>query len=405
MVSALIVVFISLALAYVLGEISRKIGLPRVIGQLSAGFVLNIPIIRNYVFAGNLEFFSFLANLGIVLLFYYIGLETNIRVFTKNIKLPVMISLFNTLLPAIIGFFVVRLFFGLSTLTSLVVGISLGISALTVSLDMLEELKLLKSRLGRLMISSGAVDDIVELFLIAIFFSIFNVFGNGNNITKILLDIGIFIMIIAVFRIWVIPLSLKLFDREKSSTARFTGALLLVLLIASLAEFLGVGLLIGGMVAGILVRQTILKEKTIPSWEEHDISKSIHIISFGFLIPLFFVSVGLNVDFSSFLQEIWFVFLLTIIAITCTMGGTVIAVLMNRGTFREGFILGWGINPKGDVNLAVAALALSSGVITKNIYTSLVMMAMFTTIISAPIFKFLSVKHTYDRDKKKKGVL
>lgn len=400
MVKALVIVFVSLALAYFLGEISKKIGLPRVVGQLSAGFILGIPLIKSNLFLGNLEFFSFLVNLGIILLFYYIGLETNIKAFTRNIKQPIIISLFNTLFPALLGFFIVKFFFGFSTLVSLVIGISLGISALTVSLDMLEELKLLKSRLGHLMISVGAVDDLVELFLIGIFFSIFHVFGDKSSITKLLSDMGIFILIVAVFRIWLIPFSLKFFDREKSSTARFTGALLLVLLIASLAEFFGVGLLIGGLVAGMLVRQTIFRDKTIPNWEEHDISHSIHILSFGFLIPLFFVSVGLNVDFVSFLQEFWFIFLLTLIAIVGTIGGTIIAVLITGGSFWEGLTLGWGINPKGDVNLAIAALALGSGIITKNIYTSLVMMAIFTTLISSPFFKFLATRYSF-RGKKK----
>lgn len=404
MVNQLVIVLIALALAYILGELSRKIGLPRVVGQLSAGLILGIPAIKNYLFSGEMEFLSFLANLGVVLLFYYIGLETNIRAFTKNIRLPLTISLLNTLLPAVGGFFVMKFLFGFSTLVSLIIGISLGISALTVSLDMLEELKMIKTRLGKLMISSGVVDDIVELVLIAVFFSIFRVFENVTPVTRILFDIFLFTVIIFLFRALLLPSILKLFGREKSSTALFTGALLLVLLIASFAEFLGVGLFIGGLVAGILIRQTIFKDKTIPIWEEHDISKSIQIITFGFLMPIFFVSVGLNVDFVSLIQEFWLIVILVAIAIVGTIGGTIIAVLINRGTFRSGLILGWGINPKGDVNLAIAALAFSSGVIAQNIYTSLVMMALLTTIISAPIFKHLAVKYPFSMGHKRKAV-
>ena len=387
MLNPLTVILIALALAYLLGEISRKLNLPRVVGQISAGLILGIPLIKENIFsADHIEIFFFLANLGIVLLFYYIGLETNINLFIKNVKLPITISLLNKSIPLLFGFFISKFYYGFSTLVSLIIGISLGMSAISISMEVLEELKLLRSKIGRLMIASGAVGDVLELFMLGLFFSVFNVSETGFTFTEFLIEIGIFMIIIAASRIWLLPYTLGLFDREKSSTARFTGALLLVLFIASLAEFLGIGLLVGSLIAGLLVRQTIFKEVTIPNWEEHDISRSIHIIAFGFLIPLFFVSVGLNVDFSLFAQNFWFIIILAIIAILGISGGTVLAVMLNGGKFRDGILLGWGLNSKGDVNLAIASLALSGGIITDSVYTSLVIMTLITTIISPIVF-------------------
>lgn len=394
MANALIIVLVSLGLAYFLAEIVRKLGLPRVVGQISAGLILGIPLLKKYLFiTENIQILSFLANLGIVLLFYYVGLETNFRTITKNIQQSILISLFNTFIPLILGFIIMRYFFGFSILISLIIGISLSVSAQSVSLDILEELKLLKSRIGSLIVRTGAVDDVIELILVGILFSIFHVAVNSRTITRLILDIIIFLIVIVVSRIWLIPYSLKFFDRQKSTTARFTGALLLVLLIASLAEFLGIGLLIGAMIAGILVRQTIFKDKTIPDWEEHNISKSIHIISFGFLIPLFFVSVGLNVDLSLFFEEFWFILILLLISIIGTVGGSTIAVLISNGKFKDGLTLGWGLSPKGDIELVIAILALTNGIISINIYTSLVIMALLTTIISPIFFKQLVIRN------------
>ncbi|HLC51788.1 MAG TPA: cation:proton antiporter [Candidatus Nanoarchaeia archaeon] len=390
MINPLIFILISLGLAYFLAEIVKKLGLPRVVGQISAGLVLGIPLIRKYLSAtDNLEILSFLANLGIVLLFYYVGLETDFRAVTKNIQQSVLISLFNTTIPLIIGFLMMKFLFEFSTLVSLIIGISLSVSAQSVSLDILEELKLIKSKIGSLIISAGAVDDAIEIILVGILFSIFHVAGSDLTLITLFVEIVIFLVIVVIARVWLIPYSLKFFDRQKSTTARFTGALLLVLLIASFAEFLGVGLLIGAMIAGILVKQTIFKDEKIPNWEEHDIAKSIHLISFGFLIPLFFVSVGLKVDFSSFIQEFWFVLLLLLISIIGTVGGSLIAVLIHHGKFKDGIILGWGLSPKGDVELVIATLALTNGIISINIFTSLVMMALLTTILSPIIFKKL----------------
>ena len=96
MINPLIFILISLGLAYFLAEIVKKLGLPRVVGQISAGLILGIPLIRKYLSAtDNLEILSFLANLGIVLLFYYVGLETDFRTVTKNIQQSVLISLFK----------------------------------------------------------------------------------------------------------------------------------------------------------------------------------------------------------------------------------------------------------------------------------------------------------------------
>jgi Kef-type K+ transport system membrane component KefB len=199
------------------------------------------------------------------------------------------------------------------------------------------------------------------------------------------------LMIIA--RVWFIPYTLKFFDQEKSSTARFTGALLILLLIASLSELFGLGFIIGAMIAGMVVRQTIFKDVQIPNWEEHDIARSIHIISFGFLIPLFFVWVGLNTDISTVSANLFFVIILIAIALLGTVGGTAVAVMLNKGSFREGLIIGWGLTPKGDVELGIATLALKAGIITPAIFTSLVLMALITTIISPIMFKYLVASH------------
>ena len=113
MVSSFVTVLLYLLLAYLLGEVFRKIfGLPRVIGQVGAGLILGIGFLKSFFLTPeSSDVISFLANLGILLLFYYAGLETNLRAFTKNIKKSLLISLFNTTIPFIAGFLVMRFLF------------------------------------------------------------------------------------------------------------------------------------------------------------------------------------------------------------------------------------------------------------------------------------------------------
>ncbi len=390
MVQPLVMVLICLVGAYFFSYILKRIGIPSAVGQIGMGIVLSIPLLKSNLFTTqNLDLLSFLAHLGVILLFYYVGLETNLNLFTKHLKKSALISAFNTLLPLTLGFVVMKFILGYSTLVSLIIGVSLSVSAQSISLSLLNELKLVKSKIGGMIITAGAVDDIIELFLAALLLSLFHVTITHLSFSRFLVDITLFLVAIIIARMWVLPFALKFFDREKSSTARFMGSLIILLLIASLSEFLGVGVLIGAMVAGMLIRQTIIKDVVIPNWEEHDIARSIHIIAFGFLIPLFFVWIGINTNISSIATNFWFIILLVVIATLGTVGGTIIAILLDKGSLSEGMLLGWGLNSKGDIELILAALALSAGIITTGIFTALVMMSLLTTLISPIIFRRL----------------
>lgn len=391
MVSPFVMILVALLLAYVISEVLKRfLGIPRVVGQVGAGLILSITLFKTILFnQENINVLSFLANLGIILLFYYVGLETNFSIFKKNIARSLSISFINTTLPLVIGFLVMKYVFEFNTIVSLIIGVALSVSAQSISLGMMEELNLVKSKLGSTIISAGAVDDVIELILVSILLSVFQLTITDVSHINLALGLFFFVVLVMVARIWFIPYTLKLFDKEKSSTARFTGSLLIVLLFSSFSELFGIGSIIGAMIAGMIVRQTIFKDVHIPDWEEHDIARSIHILSFGFLIPLFFVWVGLNTDLGTISANAFFVVILIIIAMLGTVGGTTIAIMLTKGTFREGMIIGWGLTPKGDVELGIATLALTAGIITPAIFTALVVMALLTTLISPMMFKYL----------------
>ena len=393
MVSPFIMILVALLLAFAISEILKRIlGIPRVVGQVGAGLILGITFFKPYLFdQENIDVLSFLANFGIILLFYYVGLETNLSMFRKNLKESASISLINTIFPLALGFVTMKYLFGLSSQVSIIISIALSVSAQSITLDLLDELKLVRSRLGSMIIDAGAVDDIIESVLVIVILSFFQFTVTEISRTRLMIGLLFFVALVCASRIWIIPYTLRFFDQEKSSTARFTAALLIVLLIASLTELSGLNILIGAMIAGMLVRQTILRDNRIANWEEHDIARSIHIISFGFLIPLFFVWVGLNTNLSSIEGNGLFLIVLIAIALLGTIGGTTIAVMLNKGSFREGITIGWGLTPKGDVDLAIATLALKEGIFTPGIFASFVLMALTTTVISPLVFKYLII--------------
>ncbi|HLC81868.1 MAG TPA: cation:proton antiporter [Candidatus Nanoarchaeia archaeon] len=394
MVQTLLTILVCLVVAYFFGELLHKFKIPRIVGQVGAGLFLGIEIIKKILFTTEgLETLSFLAHLGIILLFYYVGLEVDFKTMFRTANRSILISAFNTSLPLLLGFLVSYFLFDLGVIAGLIVGLCLSVSAQSISIELLEELRLIKTRIGMLIISAGMFDDIIELFVITGILSAIQLGKNKLALLTLFFDTLIFVLIIVAARLWFIPFILSFFGKEHSSTARFTASMIIVLLVASLSEVLGLGLIIGALVAGMIVRQTIFKDKVLSSWQEHDIANSVHIVAFGFLIPLFFVWIGLSVNLSLVVENFWLIFLLFVLAIVGTVGGTILAMLLTKGTAKEGLLLGIGLSPKGDIELVIAALALESALITQSIFAALVMMSMLTTIISPILFTLLSARY------------
>ncbi|MDO8642460.1 MAG: cation:proton antiporter [Candidatus Woesearchaeota archaeon] len=393
MANPLFVTLIALIIAYLFAELFQRFNLPRVVGQILAGMVLGIPLIHGFFFTPEVTaVFSYITNIGIILLFFFVGLEINLLKFKKNVRESALIALFNTALPLIGGFVASRYLFHLDLLTSLILGIAVAVSSQAISLDILEEMRLIKSKIGNLIITSGAVDDVFELFLISTILVLFSTVGQPN-IGKLLVDSALFILIVLLFRVSLIPFAMRIFERDKSQSTLFMGALIIVLLMASLSEMLGISSLIGALIAGMLVRHSLLTGHDRKPWRKNELSHSIHVIAFGFLIPLFFVNVGMNTDLSSISANLPLIGVLLLIDIVGTVAGSIIGVVLSGKTVLEGLLVGWGVTPKGDTELVIATVALNAGLITLSIYSAIIMVAIATTFIGPIVFKWLVEKH------------
>ncbi|MBS3139548.1 cation:proton antiporter [Candidatus Woesearchaeota archaeon] len=394
MAQALLTILVCLVIAYFFGELLHKLKIPRVVGQVGAGLFLSIGVVKEVLFTDeSLKTLSFLAHLGIILLFYYVGLEVNFKTVLKTARNSITISLFNTILPLLLGFGLSYFILKLGLIPSLVIGMTLPTAALSISINQLEELRMLKTKIGTLLLSVGMFNDVLQIIIIAVIFSLIQVGTSQSGLLTLFLDMLIFILVVVAARLWFIPSILAFFDKEHSSTARFTASMIIVLLVASLSEVLGLGLIIGALIAGVIVRQTIFKDHLLSSWQEHDIARSVHILAFGFLIPLFFLWTGLSVDFSLVFKETGLILFLAFLSIFGNVAGVMIPMLFTKGSWQEGLLLGIGLSPKGDVELAVAALALEAALISQSLFAVLVMMSVLTTIISPILFRVLAKRY------------
>lgn len=377
--------FLSLALSFLLSEALKRVGIPRVVGQISAGLILSISVLKELVFdAETLSAFNGLADVGIVLMFFFIGLGINLRVFSRNVKEGVLISVFNTLLPFALGVGIAILL-GQGLLGGVVLGIAFAVSSQTVTMDLLEESKMIKSRIGSLIIGAGAIDDIIEFVLIGVLLTSLQLQESATP-ASIIIGLLAFVGILTIFRLFILEWLLKVFEKQRSERALFMGALIIALLMASLSGYFGISGLIGALIAGALVRQVLLKSEHYRPWEEQHLSKNLDIVSFGFFIPLFFVSVGLNVDVTD-MSGIVLGVALGLVSLVATVAATALGVVLCGKSLKEGILIGIGVTPKGDVDVVVSTLALGAGLISRDLFSAIVVMAMVTSLVGPVLFR------------------
>ncbi|MBI2446056.1 cation:proton antiporter [Candidatus Micrarchaeota archaeon] len=402
MADGLLGLLVALSLAFFFGEAAHRVGIARVIGQLLAGVLLALPAARAVLSLDGAGLgLSLLATVGSVLLFFFVGLEIDLREFQKNLKPAFSVAVLNTAIPLIAGFILMKAL-GYADAAALLVGMALAVSSVSASIDFLEELGLLRSKIGKFIVASGTVDDVLELILTGAVLALLHADLRQDGTPGLLTGIAVFLVLVAAFRAWLVPWALSFFEASQNKTAMLTGALILTLLMAFLGEYLGMGALIGAFLAGVLIRHQ-LDVKARRPWEEHQLTHNIHTLAFGFFVPLLFVSIGYQVDTGLALQNLPLGMMLTAVAIVGTVIGAALGVRVSGGTWKHGVIVGFGVSSKGDVELVIASLALSAGIIAAPLFNALVFMSLATTLVSPVAFRML-VRHHHGKDVKDKNM-
>jgi len=393
LLQTLTALFVTILFGYLFGELSKLIKVPRVVGYLTAGIILNLPSINSYMFSNeSLNLINLLADLGIILFFFFIGLEINLKDFKINLKESSLVSIFNTFTPLIIGFLISYYSFGFDFIVSFIIGLALSVSSQLISLDILDEYKIIKTKVGKLIITSGAVADIFQLLLITLILALINSGDIYNSLLKSAGNILIFIVALILARIAIFPIIFRIFE-GRTTTSLFSGSLIVAFLTALLSDFLGLGVFVGALFAGVVIRHMLLTGKHKRPWEEHSITHSIHIVAFGLFVPLFFISVGLNFDLNLIFKNINLSLMFVLIGLLGGVVGSIIGVLLSKGSFNEGLIVGFGVSPKGDTELVLATIALTAGLFDQTIFSSIIFMALITTLISPIMFRILIRKY------------
>lgn len=376
--------------AWIGGAASKKLGYPAILGELIIGIVLGPALLG---LLETSEMISILAEVGIILLMVYIGMEINFRDLGKASWPGLLAAIGGFIVPFGLGYYTI-IYFGGTSMAALFVAIAVGVTSLATKSRILVDLKLLNTRIAYVLMAGALISDTLALIIFAGMISFVDA-GNIDTISILWVAAKaiLFFIITALAGIYLLPLLGKFLTRAKikDRTLYFTLILIIVFGFAEAAELAGLHSILGAFMAGLFIRDGVFNRQI--SKEINDI---FHDVSIGFLAPIFFVSAGFNVTLDIFQTDLLMLIIVTLVAMIGKIGGTALFYLPSGYGWREGITVGTGMNGRGAVEIIIAGIGLEMGIISAEIFSILVFMAIFTTL-TVPILLTWTTKWLKNR--------
>jgi Kef-type K+ transport system membrane component KefB/Trk K+ transport system NAD-binding subunit/mannitol/fructose-specific phosphotransferase system IIA component (Ntr-type) len=278
---------------------------------------------------------------------------------------------------------------------ALFAGISAGVTSLAVNSRILLDLRILDTRISHVMMAGALVADILSLL---VFSAILGVVDIGSveigGLALVLLKASLFFAVTVFVGMKVFPYVGRLISNAglTGRTFNFTLVLILALAFGELAEIAGLHAILGAFIAGLFLRENVLG-KTL----SRDLRNAVQDTSIGMLAPIFFVTAGFQVSFSISGGE-WLLFGAVLLAASVGKTiGTAVSYLPSKHGWREALVIGAGMNGRGGVDIILIGIALEMGILTQNLFSILIFMAILTTTV-VPVALKRGVKWLKDRD-------
>ena len=367
------------------GLISRKFQIPQVVGALFAGLLLG-PAFLNFVH--ETEFLTQLAEIGVILLMFFAGLETDLSELKSSGKASFVVAVFGILVPLFLGFLVAMYFNrdGLMSfadnsnvfLQNIFVGTILTATSVSITVETLKEMGKLNSKVGNTILGAAIIDDILGIVALTVVIS----FSSSDvHIVEVLLKIVLFFVfaIIAsgifyvIFKNWL--------DKDAKHKRRYViAAFAFCLFLSYISEvYFEVADITGAFIAGLTLS---------PLGKKYYIEEKLDTVSYAFLSPIFFASIGLKVVLPKMsMVVIMFAIVLTIVAVISKIIGCGLGCKLFKYTNKESLQVGIGMVSRGEVALIVANKGFNAGLINSSLLGPIIIVVIATTILSPILLK------------------
>ena len=389
----LLFVAVVILTAKIAASLADRVGLPLVLGELLAGLllgptVLNIAAFQFFASGSNAvgvsDAFKILSGIGVVLLMFVAGLETDIAMMRQTVGPAFWAAVGGVVLPMAGGCLLSRLA-GFSWQTSIFIGTILTATSVTITAQTLLNLRQIRSKPGSTILGAAVIDDVLGLIVLSlvIAFGPHLVHSGGGSWQGLAITMSRMVFCLVALLWGGPPLTrwvLAKASRHPVAHPEVTAALIIAFLFAFLAEwFGGMAAITGSYLAGLFVAAT----------PAHEIVNSdLRAMTSSFFGPLFFVSVGLAVNARELGGNLGFFTVLLAIAIFGKILGCGLGARLNGFSNRDSLIVGVGMIPRGEVGLITASLGWAAGLVSQSVYVQMVVLVLATTLITPSLLKF-----------------
>ena len=373
----------------ILGLLTRRIQLPQVVGALIAGLLLGPAC---FGVLQETDFIKNIAEIGVIVLMFAAGLETDVQELKKTGLASFIIALLGVIVPLIGGYFVATIYNPVTDqqtmLQDIFVGVVLTATSVSITVETLKELGKLSTKTGNAILGAALIDDVLGIIALTVISSFA---GSDVSLWVILLKILGFFIFCGVVAFLFIKFVNPWINKYKKDLRRFVIlAFAFCLLMSFSAEyFFGVSDITGAFVAGLILSNN---KKTSYMLNRFDT------VSYVLLSPVFFASVGLKVTFSNMSATVVVLtVLLLVVAILSKMIGCGLGAKICKYTNLQSVKIGIGMISRGEVALIVATKGMSMGLMKDEFFAPLVLVVVATTIVT-PILLKLAYKYQASRE-------
>ncbi len=370
-----------------LGIFSRKIHMPQVVGALVAGIILG-PSVFGVISGGtsNSEFLSVMSKIGVILLMFMAGLETDLEELKKTGIASFIIAIIGVIVPLFGGYFTYKIFFysegGFDeVLKAIFVGVVLTATSVSITVETLREMGKLKGKMGTAILGAAIIDDVIGIIVLTVITS----FKTPN---VVILDVIIkillyFVMIIVVS--FITHIFANIIDKNNNNRRVAIYSLALCLILSYVSEvYFGVADITGAYFAGLIICNLGIKDY---------VTRKMSIISYMIFSPIFFASIGFDTNLRELSSSIaWFAIVLLIVAIATKIIGCGIGAKICKFSNSDAISIGVGMVSRGEVALIVAQKGVEMGLLDNNLFPAVILVVIVTTLITPILLKFVASK-------------
>lgn len=368
-----------LVLTTLAGNFANRLGVPAVIGELVIGILIG-PAMLDWVQLNSLV--NLFADIGVVILMFLGGLESNLELLMKYLRPAIVVATLGVIFPiALMG--LASWWWGFSALEALFIGVIFSATSVSISVAVLKEFHALSTREGATILGAAVADDIMGVVLLSLMISLLasqgiKAAGNQPNLAVVLIEQIAFFGGTYILVKWVAPYLMHLSERLVMASSVTIMSMVICLGMAWLADIVGLSGAIGAFFAGIAVAHTPYRAV---------LADHVEPLGNAIFIPVFFVSVGLNMTLDHMAENMGIIVGLTVLACLTKLIGCGLGARLCGFSWTSSSVIGTGMIARGEMGLITAQIGHQAGLLGDANYSAMILVIVLATILAPLLLK------------------